>query len=135
MWGKALKHGEAGHMKLLRLARKNTGKWKGKVHEAWMVKGKIGELKNFIMHYPHNSIKEFLAEVDTYTAIRAEELYSKNVQVRWWDVILYPNMKFVRNYILQLGYLDGTAGFVHATMMSFHSFLVRGKLWLLWKRN
>lgn len=135
MWGKILRHGEAGDMKLLRFARKGAGEWKGKVHEVWRIKGNIGEFKSFLMHYPHNSIKEFLAEVNTYTTIRAQELYLEKIQVGWWEIILYPKLKFARNYILKLGYLDGTAGFVHAAMMSFHSFLVRGKLWLLWNRR
>jgi hypothetical protein len=42
-------------------------------------------------------------------------------------------MKFIKNYILLRGYKDNTAGLVHAMMMSLHSFLVRAKLYLLWK--
>ncbi|MGB9598646.1 MAG: hypothetical protein ACPLZH_02265, partial [Minisyncoccales bacterium] len=34
-----------------------------------------------------------------------------------------------------LGFLDGVQGFVFAVLMSFHSFLVRGKLYLMLKRN
>ena len=35
------------------------------------------------------------------------------------------------NYFIKFGFLDGLQGLVFAIMMSFHSFLVRGKLWLL----
>ena len=37
MWGKVLKYGETGNIKLLRLAKKGTGKWVGNVHEQWKV--------------------------------------------------------------------------------------------------
>jgi len=44
-------------------------------------------------------------------------------------------MKFIQNYFLRLGFLDGTAGLISAVMMSFHSFLARGKMWELGKKK
>ena len=41
--------------------------------------------------------------------------------------------KFVFNYFLTLGFLDGVQGLNMAVLMSFHSFLVRGKQYLLEK--
>lgn len=131
MWGKELKYGEVGNIKLLRLAKKSRGEWKGKIHEVWDIKGKLGSLKNHLVHYPHPTIKEFLSEINRYSSLRAGELFEKNVQVPWWSVLLYPKGKFFFNFILRRGFLDGTPGFVSAAMMSFHSFLVRAKLWLL----
>src|SRR3989344_2145139 len=32
LWDKKLRYGETGNIKLLRLARRNAGKWRGKVH-------------------------------------------------------------------------------------------------------
>lgn len=131
IWGRKLTHGETGNIKLLRLARRDDGKWQGKVHEVWDIKGRIGELNNELIHYPHQSISEFLREINLYSSIRAEELKKQGVSVTWLDIILYPKAKFLKNYFLKLGFLDGLPGLVSALMMSFHSFLVRGKLWLL----
>ncbi|MDO8488395.1 MAG: glycosyltransferase family 2 protein, partial [bacterium] len=50
-----------------------------------------------------------------------------------WQIIFYPVFKFKHLYLLKLGFLDGTAGFVHAMTMAFYTFLTRGKLWLLAK--
>lgn len=131
MWGKQLKHGECGNIKFVRLAKKNAGKWRGRVHETWDIKGEIGELKNSIIHFPHPSISEFIKEIDGYSTIRAKELMQKGTTVKFWEIIAYPKAKFVLNYFLKLGFLDGTPGFVVAVLMSFHSFLVRAKLWVL----
>lgn len=131
MWGKELNYGESGNIKLLRLARKNSGVWEGKVHEVWKVKGKTGELRNPLMHYPHQSITEFMREINFYTDIRAQELFQKRTRVYWWSIIMYPLGKFLLNYFVRRGLLDGIQGFVFAVLMSFHSFLVRGKLWRL----
>ena len=135
MWEKELKHGETGNIKLLRLAKKGKGKWRGKVHERWEINGKIGELKNPIMHYPHQTIKEFLKEINFYTDLRAEELYARRIKSNWFSIIFYPKAKFFQNYFIKLGFLDGVEGFILAMLMSFHSFLVRGKLWLLWHKK
>ena len=131
MWRKCLQHGEVGNINLLRLAKKDAGIWEGKVHERWNVKGKIGSFKNPLMHYPHQNISEFLREINFYTDIRARELYSKKVKAGIFSVIFYPMAKFIVNYFFKLGILDGIEGLVFALMMSFHSFLVRGKLWQL----
>lgn len=135
MWEKQLLHGENGNVRLVRLARKNAGQWSGSVHETWKVKGKIVELKNPLLHYPHQNVTEFLQEINYYTTIRAQELYKKRVKVHVWDIILYPKAKFIVNFFLKLGFLDGIPGLVVAMLMSFHSYLVRGKLWLLWDKK
>jgi glycosyltransferase involved in cell wall biosynthesis len=135
MWGKVLKYGETGTIRLLRLARRNAGQWEGKVHEVWKVRGKVSHLKNGLDHFPHRTVEEFLREINFYTDIRAAELYEKKVKAYWWSPILYPKAKFVLNYFLRRGFLDGLPGFVFAMLMSLHSFMVRAKLWLLWQKN
>ncbi len=131
MWGKKLEHGETGDIWLLRLAKKDSGKWQGRVHEVWRVTGKTGRLRNTLWHFPHPSVSEFLSSINLYSTLRAQELYDAHVRVSFLDIILYPKAKFFVNYILKKGFRDGIPGFLVAIMMSFHSFLVRGKLWQL----
>lgn len=131
MWGKQLKHGEIGNLKILRLARKESGIWAGRVHEEWRINGKSETLISPINHYPHSTISEFLSEINFYSTIRADELYDQKTKVSVLDIIIYPKIKFFVNYFSKFGFLDGISGFVFAAMMSFHSFLVRSKLWLL----
>lgn len=135
MWGKELAHGETGRTKLLRLFNKKKGNLKGRVHETWETKSKVGTLVYPIKHYPHPTISQFLSEINFYTDLRAKELKDQGKKVNFLSIIIYPKGKFIVNYFLKLGFLDGTAGLVHATLMSFHSFLVRGKLWLLWQKE
>ena len=130
IWGKQLKYGESG-IKLLRLAKKGGGEWVGNVHERWRIKGRTGILKSPLIHYPHQSVAEFIKEINFYTDIRAQELYLKKVKIYWWAIIVYPLAKFVLNLFIRRGFLDGIRGLIFAIVMSFHSFLVRGKLWLL----
>lgn len=135
IWGKQLKHGETGNIKLLRLAKKNSGLWKGRVHEVWEVPGKKGVLENPLIHYPHATVKDFLRDINYYTDLRSKELFDKKMPIGWWSIVIFPSGKFIYNYILKRGIMDGAQGLVFAMLMSFHSFLARGKLWLLWQNR
>ena len=130
MWGKELKHGDVGHVQVLRLARKGAGQWTGRVHETWQIEGQVGRLKSHMNHYPHPTMDEFLRHINRYSTIRARELYENGIRSNLLQIIFYPILKFKYLYLVKLGFLDKTAGFVHAMTMVFYTFLVRGKLWL-----
>jgi glycosyltransferase involved in cell wall biosynthesis len=134
MWGKKILHGEAGEVNLLRLAKKNSGKWHGSVHETWKIIGKKGTLPSVLIHVPHPSMREFINEVDTYSTLRAEELKEAGKSVSFLSIIIYPSVKFLLNFFLKKGFKDGIPGFLYAMTMSFHSFLVRAKLYQMTNR-
>jgi len=127
--GRWLNHGETGNIKLLRLARKGCGLWVRKVHEYWNIKGNLGELKSPIYHYPHQTIQEFLYDINIYSTIHASELKREGRKANFFTIFIYPTAKFIQNYIIKLGFMDTTSGFIVSMMMSFHSFLSQGKLW------
>ncbi|MEK7565928.1 MAG: hypothetical protein AAB506_02700, partial [Patescibacteria group bacterium] len=124
-WGKELKHGEAGSIKLLRLGKKDAGEWQRKVHEVWQINGPTKTLNNYLYHYPHPTISEFLSSINNYTDIDILE----QKKFSYFRLIFNPPGKFIYNYFLKLGFLDGYPGLVYAFMMSFHSLLVRVKMW------
>lgn len=128
-WGRELKFGEVGKIRLLRLVKKNSGRWRGRIHETFKTSYQTATLKNYLTHRPHPTVREFLAEINSYSTIRARELADQGRQTNLFEIIFYPPGKFFLNYFLKLGLLDGAPGFVYAFMMSFHSFLVRAKLY------
>lgn len=132
LWGKRMRFGEFSNFLLLRLARKDAGLWTGSVHEIWDVKGDKGTLRGKIVHYPFQNASEFLAKINYYSSLRAVELFNMKSKANAWSVIFFPAGKLLQNYIYKLGFLDGMQGFIHAIIMSFYSFLVRSKLWILW---
>lgn len=133
IWGRELHHGDVGNVKILRLARKGAGKWQGRVHETWNIEGRVGVLKNPLLHRPHPTMAAFLKHINRYSTIRARELYKGEIKTNIGQISLYPFAKFLYLYFWKLGFLDSTAGFVHAMTMAFYTFLTRGKLWLLYK--
>lgn len=131
-WGKELKHGEVRNIRekgLIRLVKRDSGSWVGSVHERFITTKSAGEFKGFIDHYPHQSVAEFLSDINFYSTLRAKELFKEHKRVGLFEIVAYPFFKFFLTYFLKRGFLDGPAGFTYAFLMSFHSFLVRAKLY------
>ena len=134
-WGRELKYGETRKIRnkgLIRLVKKNVGKWQGKVHEEFKIASshlKIGRLKNYLNHYPHPTIKSFIEKINYYSSLRADELIQSGERFSLVKLLVYPPAKFFLNYFFYLGFLDGPEGFIYAFLMSFHSFLTRAKLY------
>lgn len=129
--GKFLRHGETQAVRLLRLARKGTGQWSGKIHETWKISGKLGFLKNPLIHNRSLTVGQLLERINNYSSLRAIELFEAKIKTNMFLIIFYPLAKFFQNYILRLGFLDGVQGLIMAFMMSLHSFMVRSKLWVM----
>jgi glycosyltransferase involved in cell wall biosynthesis len=135
LFGRELKYGETTNVKLLRLAKKSAGVWVRSVHETWDIRGPVASLTTPLFHYPHATVSEFLAQINRYTTINAKVFYDEGTRISVCQIILYPVGKFIQNYVIRLGFLDGIAGLIMAVMMSFHSFLTRGKLWELQQKE
>lgn len=136
--GKELKHGETGNAKFVRLAKKNFGQWIRPVHEMWEPVGarhastaKIGKLHNPIIHISHPTLSTFVDKINKYSTLDAEYRYNLGITASLFQVFYYPLAKFKLNYIFRLGMLDGVPGLINAIMMSWHSYLTWGKLYLL----
>jgi glycosyltransferase involved in cell wall biosynthesis len=135
LWGKKLKYGETGTIKILRLAKRGAGRWKRKVHEYWDVEGKLGVLKNPLTHFTHPTLSEFLYSVNWMSSLHAKSNSDEGKPSNLIKIVLWPSFKFMVNYIFKLGFLDGVEGFISALIMSFHSYLAWSKLWIMQKRK
>lgn len=122
--GKPLLYGEAGSLPLVRLFKTNKGKFKRNIHEVVETQGKIGEADFQILHFSHESIKSFLEKITLYSQIESKNKKTlKNETI--FQMIFFPIGKFILNYFLKFGFLDGFRGLIYAIIMSLHSFFVR----------
>lgn len=131
-WNQAVTHGEVAtvyNRGLLRIVKKGLGTWHGVVHEELTVTGKTKTLSQVINHYPHATVSEFLQSINHYSTLRAHELKLQGKDAGILSFTFWPFSKFVYTYFLKRGFKDGAAGFVYSFMMSFHSYLVRAKLY------
>jgi len=122
-------YGETGNTKLLRLAKKNAGKFIRPVHEYWDVGASVGNLKNPLYHVKDNFISQFIGRIMEYGPIDANILKQEGKPFSFWRQIFFPVAKFFKNYFLLLGFLDGIVGLFHAYLMSVQSLSVRIFQW------
>lgn len=134
-YGKALRYGETASVRLLRLAKRDAGRWERPIHEVWKIDGPTATLNEPLLHYPHPDVAQFLKEINWYSTLNAKLLFTEKKREPVWYVVIYPSAKFFVNYVWKLGFLDGMPGVIVAMMMSFHSFLTRAKLQMLWQRK
>ena len=124
-----LLHGETGHTQLLRLAKIDAGNFTRPVHETWQVKGEVGELSSPLYHIKDNFVSEFVGRMAYYAEIDASQLLKENKPFTFWRLILNPKGKFLQNYFMRRGFLDGTIGLIYAYLMSVQSLTVRIFQW------
>ena len=113
----------------IRLFRKNKGRWGGEnPHDLLSCAGSVRTLKGDLLHYSFDSISDHLKTIDFFTTISAKELFKKGKRGSVVALILRPLWCFFRMYFLQLGFLDGRAGFTICTLSSLHVFVKYAKL-------
>lgn len=127
--GKEMKWGEVRNIQLLRLFKKSKGKFVRPVHEVVEVKGQTAYSNIRIDHYAHESVSSFLHKIKHYAQIEAELRKKQKQKFSLVQLLFWPTGKFIFNYCIQLGFLDGWRGLIYSVMMSIHSFAVRAYLY------
>lgn len=125
--GVVLKNGEAGNQQLVRICHVASTQFVGTVHEEARVNGRVIETSITLRHFAHSSVSSFITAVNEYAQLVA--LQERFTQIGRTSLLLqllfFPILKFMRNYLLLGGVSDGYAGLVYASCMSLHSLLVR----------
>lgn len=119
---------EIGEDRVLRLGKKGAGKWVRKVHEIWKIRGKVGTLRNYIIHNTVDNLHEYIERINKYSGLHAEENIKEGKTPGLCKIIIFPKLKFLQNL------LTGR-GFVFSMLQSFHSFLGWAKAWELTRKT
>ena len=118
-FGRFLRHGNAYPDRLVRLFDRRRGGWAGyEIHENTRIDGRIGRLHGHLEHYSYRSLKDHQTRMQRYADLMAQALYAGGKRCGLLPVLLNPQWRFVRGYLLRLGFLDGWRGLVFALVES-----------------
>jgi len=120
----------------LRLYNSGKGQWAGMdPHDKFELEQgcSIRKLKGDILHHTYYSIDEHILQANKFSSIAAKELVSKGKPIYFIKIFLNPIAKFIRNYILHLGFLDGFYGFIICQITANETFLKYIKAWQMRK--
>ncbi|KPQ40863.1 MAG: Glycosyltransferases involved in cell wall biogenesis [Phormidium sp. OSCR] len=132
----------------------NTGD--NEVHEHVVLPSQAGYLKEDMLHIDFRDIYHWLARHNRYSNWEARvyynlisgqaedgtigaDLFGDSVQRKrflkkiWVRLPLKPLLRFVLFYILQLGFLDGRAGYIYGRLLSQYEYQIGVKLYELQK--
>jgi glycosyltransferase involved in cell wall biosynthesis len=123
--GERLRYGETGANWILRIGKREEMEFERPVHEVASVVGDTAKLPIQFIHEPHPSLTQFWQAVVKYSQLEATYRVTSGQRFQLWQLVVYPVGKFISNYILKRGFLDGWRGFIYAVMMSSHSLMVR----------
>jgi len=101
--------------KKLRLWDTTKGKWGGdNPHDkVIMEKGTTTKYINEdILHYSFYTIEQHLKQIEYFTDISSKAAFEKGKTSNGFKIFYKSTFKFIRDYILKLGFLDGYHGYV-----------------------
>lgn len=112
----------------VRLYDRRRARWTGDyVHESVQTDGPVADLSGDLLHYTCNSLDEHRRTTERYTTLAAAELKARGYRAGLAQLLLDPPFTFVKSYLLQLGFLDGAAGWWIAMMAARYVFLKYSK--------
>jgi len=116
----------------LRLFKKNkTDLNERLVHEKFVAQGKMGTLKNPMIHFTFSSFDDYLNKINIYTSLKAQELYKKRKRVGAWTIFSHTVSAFFAFFIFRRGFKDGVYGLIISLLHSVSTMMNYIKLWEL----
>ena len=133
--GKKMRFTGTQNDKLIRLFNRKYCHYEGIVHEKIIAKGKLGVLKNKILHYSYISFDRYIVKLNQHSALKAQELYNKGLIITPFHLIIKPIARFIKHYFIKLGILDGFYGFIISFALSYGVLVRYIKLWNLKQKD
>lgn len=127
--GRWLAHGEGYPDWTVRLFHRAHASWSNdEVHEAVLTTAEVGRLEGDLLHDSAEDVATYMAKQNRYSSLHAQALYRQGVRAGYWRLAASPLARFVKFYVLRLGFLDGGPGFAHILIGCGNTFLKYLKL-------
>jgi glycosyltransferase involved in cell wall biosynthesis len=122
--GKRIRYSGWQGDRVIRLFKRDHCKYEDKfVHAEIMANGRVGTLKNRMLHFTYTDLKTYLAKMDRYTTWSALDKNKRTKKVTFFHLGIKPCYRFFTHYILRLGILDGKEGFIISVLSAYSVFL------------
>jgi glycosyltransferase involved in cell wall biosynthesis len=111
-----------------RVYRRDAARFAGIVHESLKFSGLPGRIVGDLWHYTIRSFAEHERKVERYTTLAAQQMYDRGK--RDWRAAKWvaTPWNWFNCYVLQLGFLDGSRGWVIARMAARSTWMKFEKL-------
>ncbi len=131
--GHRIRHAGWGADKVLRLFRRDLGRYQGESDhaEVKITTGRVGRLKQRIEHYTYWSYDQYFRKLQRYSVQGAQNKLAAGKHVNFWEMAIAPPLRFLHCYLFRLGFLDGLAGLQISMLTGYSSFAKQIRMWEL----
>ena len=127
--GHWLRHGEGYPDWSLRLFDRRHARWSDDpVHEKVLANARPARLSGDLLHDSAETLDRYLDKQNRYTTLQAEAMRAAGKHASLVRLVLSPLARFIKFYVIRLGFLDGQAGLVHIAIGCMNSFNKYAKL-------
>jgi len=127
--GRWLAHGEGYPDWSPRLFNRLNARWSDDlVHEKVLFSVTPGTLGGDLMHDSFDDLAAYLERQNRYTTLAARQAFEQGRGASVLHLVLSPAVRFVKFYLVRLGFLDGLPGLVHISIGCMNSYLKYAKL-------
>lgn len=128
LFGKHVRHSGWGRDSVLRLFRRDLTRYEMKRVHAEIQLTNTGSLRGRLQHFTVASITAWVAKINRYSSWKAQDKFEKGIPYPLLHVLFRPPLRFLKDYVLRLGVLDGWRGFLVSTMAAFSEFVLSCKI-------
>lgn len=131
--GHRIRHGGWGSDKVLRLFRRDRGRYVGESDHAEIsvAPGSTSRLKARLEHFTYWTYDQYFRKLKRYTVQSAESKHAAGKRASLVRMLLSPPLRFLHCYVVRLGFLDGLAGLQISALTGLSSFVKQIRLWEL----
>jgi glycosyltransferase involved in cell wall biosynthesis len=130
MMGKPVRFSGLQRDRVTRLFHRGHARYPNKrVHADLLVDGATGRLEQKMDHYYIRSFDHMIAKMTRYADWGAAQMFIDGKTTSAAGIFNHTFAKFVRDYIANLGFLDGVRGLISVGMHVYYTFWKYTKLW------
>jgi glycosyltransferase involved in cell wall biosynthesis len=132
MMGKPVRFSGLQRDRVTRLFHRGHARYPNKrVHADLLVDGETGALRHKMDHFYIRTFDHMIAKMTRYADWGAAQMFIDGKTTSAWGIFSHTVAKFLRDFIFNLGFLDGARGLISVGMHAYYTFWKYVKLWEL----
>jgi len=128
LFGKEVRHSGWGGDSVLRLFRKDLGRYQEKRVHAEVELANTDVLSGYLEHVSVSSMTDWVNKINRYSSWKARDKFERRTKAPVAHMILRPPLRFVKDYVFRLGVLDGWRGFLISSLSAFAELVMASKI-------
>lgn len=128
--GREMRHGGWETDAVIRLFRRDVARYQDReVHSEIDLPGPLPTLENGLVHYSFRSWRQYWPKIEKYTDWGASQALRDGKRSGLISILVRPLLRFIKMYVLRLGFMDGVEGAQLALLGAFSVYLKYSKIW------